>query len=108
MRRNIFSPISSDRDCQRDTGSGHASVMVFPRAAIQVTGEVAEQGASAVKLTLSLGSERQHDFCQRPQVVARLRAFTIDFGLEDGRMLCMPWQLEQLATVDKPRRDARP
>ena len=29
------------RDCQRDTGSGHASVMVFPRAAMQVTGESA-------------------------------------------------------------------
>ena len=26
------------RDCQRDTGSGHASVMVFPRAAMRVSG----------------------------------------------------------------------
>ena len=30
------------RDCQRDTGSGHASVIVFPRAAMQVTGEATE------------------------------------------------------------------
>ena len=30
------------RDCQRDTGSGHASVMVFPRAAMRVTGPVTE------------------------------------------------------------------
>ena len=30
------------RDCQRDTGSGHASVMVFPRAAMRISGPVAE------------------------------------------------------------------
>jgi hypothetical protein len=30
------------RDCQRDTGAGHASVMVFPRAAMRITGDVAE------------------------------------------------------------------
>ena len=30
------------RDCQRDTGAGHASVAVFPRAAMRVTGDVVE------------------------------------------------------------------
>src|SRR3954462_3436754 len=30
------------RDCQRDTGAGHASVAVFPRAAMRIAGEVAE------------------------------------------------------------------
>ena len=30
------------RDCQRDTGAGHASVMVFPRAALSVTSEASE------------------------------------------------------------------
>src|ERR1700687_1473959 len=30
------------RDCQRDTGSGHSSVMVFPRSAVCVTGPVSE------------------------------------------------------------------
>ena len=30
------------RDCQRDTGAGHASVAVFPRAAMNITGAVVE------------------------------------------------------------------
>jgi len=30
------------RDCQKDTGSGHASVMVFPRAALGISGAVRE------------------------------------------------------------------
>ena len=44
------------RDCQRDTGAGHACVAVFPSAAIKVTGEVAENlrtadsGAQKVKV----------------------------------------------------------
>ncbi|HEX9463913.1 MAG TPA: GFA family protein [Alphaproteobacteria bacterium] len=42
------------RSCQQFTGTGHASVMVFPEAAIRVTGEVrefarpAESGAQTV------------------------------------------------------------
>src|ERR1700675_1321391 len=35
------------RDCQRDTGSGHASVLVFPRAALGVMGrdrDIADSG----------------------------------------------------------------
>ena len=35
------------RDCQRDTGGGHASVIVFPRAAMQITGDVAENPRTA-------------------------------------------------------------
>ena len=48
------------RDCQRDTGSGHASVMVFPRAAMSVTGPVtedlrtADSGAGKLKGVLRL------------------------------------------------------
>ena len=30
------------RECQRDTGCGHASVMVFPRAAMHISGRAAE------------------------------------------------------------------
>jgi hypothetical protein len=30
------------RDCQKDSGGGHSSVFVFPRAAFAVTGEVRE------------------------------------------------------------------
>ena len=30
------------RDFQRDTGAGHASVMVFPTAAMQIAGDVVE------------------------------------------------------------------
>jgi hypothetical protein len=30
------------RDCQRDTGSGHASVLEFPRAALRISGPVSE------------------------------------------------------------------
>jgi hypothetical protein len=46
------------RDCQRDTGSGHASVMVFPRAAMQVTGETVEHLRSA-----DSGAAKRKGFC---------------------------------------------
>ena len=46
------------RDCQRDTGAGHASVAVFPRAAMQVTGEVAEHLRSA-----DSGAAKRKGFC---------------------------------------------
>jgi hypothetical protein len=46
------------RDCQRDTGSGHASVMVFPRAAMKVTGEAAEHLRSA-----DSGAAKRKVFC---------------------------------------------
>jgi len=35
------------RDCQKDTGAGHASVAVFPRAAMKLTGEVVENPRTA-------------------------------------------------------------
>jgi hypothetical protein len=46
------------RDCQRDTGSGHASVMVFPRNAVRVTGPVSEflRGTDS-------GEEKSKGFC---------------------------------------------
>ena len=43
------------RDCQKDTGSGHSSVMVFPRATMRIAGPVSEilriadSGANKVK-----------------------------------------------------------
>jgi hypothetical protein len=46
------------RDCQRDTGSGHASVMVFPRAAMQVTGAVTE-----ILRTADTGGHKLKGFC---------------------------------------------
>src|SRR5258708_37379389 len=46
------------RDCQRDTGGGHASVMVFPRAAMQVTGDVFEN-----LRTGDSGAEKRKGFC---------------------------------------------
>jgi hypothetical protein len=46
------------RDCQRDTGSGHASVMVFPRQAVRVTGPVSE----FLRATDS-GTEKSKGFC---------------------------------------------
>ncbi len=30
------------RDCQLDSGGGHSSVLVFPRAAFEISGEVRE------------------------------------------------------------------
>ena len=46
------------RDCQRDTGSGHASVMVFPRAAMRITGPVAE-----ISRTADTGAQKLKGFC---------------------------------------------
>jgi hypothetical protein len=46
------------RDCQRDTGSGHSSVMVFPRRAFRVTGPVSE-----ILRTADTGAEKFKGFC---------------------------------------------
>jgi hypothetical protein len=46
------------RDCQRDTGSGHASVMVFPRAAMSVSGPVTE-----ILRTADSGDDKRKGFC---------------------------------------------
>ena len=46
------------RDCQRDTGGGHASVAVFPRAAMQVSGDVTEHLRTA-----DSGAGKQKGFC---------------------------------------------
>jgi hypothetical protein len=46
------------RDCQRDTGSGHSSVMVFPRAAMQVCGPVTE-----ILRTADSGADKLKGFC---------------------------------------------
>src|SRR5258708_19595295 len=46
------------RDCQRDTGAGHASVMVFPRAAMSVTGPVTE-----ILRTADSGEGKRKGFC---------------------------------------------
>lgn len=46
------------RDCQRDSGAGHSSVAVFPRAAMQVTGEVVEHLRTA-----DSGAQKRKGFC---------------------------------------------
>ena len=46
------------RDCQRDTGAGHASVAVFPRAAMRVTGEPVEHLRTA-----DSGAQKRKGFC---------------------------------------------
>jgi len=46
------------RDCQRDTGSGHSSVMVFPRAALSVSGDVSE-----ILRTADSGADKLKGFC---------------------------------------------
>ena len=46
------------RDCQRDTGSGHASVMVFPRAAMRITGRATE-----ISRTADTGAQKLKGFC---------------------------------------------
>jgi hypothetical protein len=46
------------RDCQRDTGSGHASVMVFPRNAMRITGPVSE-----FQRPTDSGGEKSKGFC---------------------------------------------
>src|ERR1700679_3167585 len=53
------------------------------------------------------------NFCVTPlwhwlQVASRLAGLTVERGSLDGRMLCTPWQLEQLATTTDPPCDARP
>jgi hypothetical protein len=48
------------RDCQRDTGGGHASVAVFPRAAMQVSGEVTEHLRAA-----DSGAGKRKGFCTK-------------------------------------------
>jgi len=46
------------RDCQRDTGTGHSSVFVFPRNALSVTGEVRE-----IARTADGGAVKRKGFC---------------------------------------------
>ena len=46
------------RDCQRDTGAGHASVAVFPRAAMRITGDAIENLRIA-----DSGAEKRKGFC---------------------------------------------
>lgn len=46
------------RDCQRDTGTGHSSVFVFPRDALSITGEVRE-----IARTADSGELKRKGFC---------------------------------------------
>ncbi len=46
------------RQCQRDTGAGHASVMVFPRAAMRITGNPVENLRAA-----DSGAAKRKGFC---------------------------------------------
>jgi len=46
------------KDCQRDTGGGHASVLVFPRAALQIAGPVREISRQA-----DSGARKTKGFC---------------------------------------------
>src|SRR6266581_1326488 len=46
------------RDCQRDTGGGHSSVFVFPRSAVDITGEVCEISRSS-----DSGAMKRKGFC---------------------------------------------
>jgi len=46
------------KDCQRDTGGGHASVMVFNRAALTIEGGVAEISRDA-----DSGNRKTKGFC---------------------------------------------
>jgi hypothetical protein len=46
------------RDCQKDTGGGHASVAVFARAAMRITGEAVEHLRIA-----DSGAEKRKGFC---------------------------------------------
>ena len=45
-------------DCQRDTGGGHSSVLVFARNALSVTGEVRE-----IARTADSGAVKRKGFC---------------------------------------------
>jgi hypothetical protein len=46
------------RDCQRDTGGGHASVMVFARNAFHLSGKVTE-----ISRTADSGAGKSKGFC---------------------------------------------
>jgi len=46
------------RDCQRDTGGGHSSVLVFPASAFAITGEVKENARTA-----DSGTTKRKGFC---------------------------------------------
>ncbi len=46
------------RDCQKDTGSGHSSVFVFPRAALSISGPVRETTRAA-----DSGDQKTKGFC---------------------------------------------
>jgi hypothetical protein len=46
------------RDCQKDTGGGHASVAVFARAAMRITGKAVEHLRIA-----DSGAEKRKGFC---------------------------------------------
>src|ERR1035438_2686250 len=43
-----------------------------------------------------------------PQVFGRFLGLIVDLGSDEGRILCTPWQLAQLATVCDPALDASP
>jgi hypothetical protein len=55
---SLFAAFNACRDCQRDTGSGHASVLVFPRAAMRVTGRATETPRTA-----DSGEQKLKGFC---------------------------------------------
>ncbi len=46
------------RDCQMDSGGGHSSVFVFPRAAIGISGEIRE-----IARTSDRGTIKRKGFC---------------------------------------------
>jgi hypothetical protein len=46
------------RDCQRDSGGGHSSVLVFPRHALELAGEVRE-----IARTSDRGATKHKGFC---------------------------------------------
>ena len=46
------------RDCQKDSGGGHASVFVFPRAAFTITGEIREIARASDR-----GAIKRKGFC---------------------------------------------
>ena len=60
------------RDCQRDTGSGHSAVAVFPSAALRLIGEASENLRNA-----DSGAQKRKGFCakcgsplyNKPQIV---------------------------------------
>jgi len=46
------------RDCQHDSGGGHSSVFVFPRNALEISGEVRE-----IARTSDRGATKRKGFC---------------------------------------------